>query len=86
MLSYFRISSLLEGISYLIVLCVSFNIISREFVFILGVGHGVLFLVYFVFSLIVSHKQGWSIIVWLLVLLAGVVPVSYTHLTLPTIA
>ena len=77
MLSYFRISSLLEGISYLIILCVSFNIISREFVFLLGVGHGVLFLVYFVFSLIVSHKQGWSIIVWLLVLLAGVVPFAF---------
>jgi len=77
MLKYFRISSLLEGISYLIILCVSFNIISREFIYIIGMAHGALFLLYFIFSLIASHKQGWSILVWLLLLLAAIIPFAF---------
>lgn len=77
MLKYFRISSLLEGISYLIILCVSFNIISREFIYIIGMSHGALFLLYFIFSLIASHKQGWSILVWLLLLLAAIIPFAF---------
>lgn len=77
MLTYFRISSFLEGISYLVILCVSLNIISRELVYIIGMTHGALFVVYFVLSLIASHKQGWSVVVWLLVFLAAVVPFAF---------
>jgi len=39
--------------------------------------HGVLFLGYFIFSLLASHKQGWSVVIWLLVLLAAVVPFAF---------
>ena len=77
MLKLFRVASLLEGFSYLIILCVSLNIISREFVFVIGMTHGVLFLGYFILSLLASHKQGWSVVVWLLVLLAAVVPFAF---------
>jgi integral membrane protein len=77
MLKLFRVASLLEGFSYLIILCVSFNIISREFVFVIGMTHGVLFLGYFIISLLASHKQGWSVVIWLLVLLAAVVPFAF---------
>lgn len=77
MLKLFRIASLLEGFSYLIILCVSLNIISREFVFVIGMTHGALFLGYFLLSLLASHKQGWSVVVWLLVLLAAVVPFAF---------
>ena len=77
MLTYFRISSFLEGISYLVILCVSLNIISRELVYIIGMTHGALFVVYFVLSLIASHKQGWSVVIWLLVFLAAVVPFAF---------
>lgn len=77
MLKIFRVASLLEGFSYLVILCVSLNIISREFVYVIGMTHGVLFLGYFILSLLASHQQGWSVVVWLLVLLAAVVPFAF---------
>jgi len=77
MLNFFRSSSVLEGISYLLILCVSFGIVSREYVFFLGIMHGVLFMLYFVLSLIVSHKQSWSVVIWLLVFLAAIVPFAF---------
>ena len=77
MLKYFRVASLLEGVSYLIILCVTLGIISREFVFTLGMAHGVLFLVYFVLSLMISHKQAWSVVTWLLVFLAAIIPFAF---------
>lgn len=77
MLKVFRAVSLLEGCSYLLILCVSIGVVSREFVFVLGMAHGVLFVLYFLFSLMASHKQGWSVVVWLLVLLAAVIPLAF---------
>ena len=77
MLNIFRISSVLEGISYLMILCVTLGIIDREYVFFLGIMHGVLFMVYVVLSLIVSHKQSWSVIIWLLVFIAAIVPFAF---------
>jgi len=32
---------------------------------------------YFIFSLVASHKYGWSIVVWLLILLASVIPFAF---------
>ena len=82
MLKLFRIASLLEGCSYLLILTASFGIISREFIFPIGMAHGVLFLLYFVLSLLASHKQGWSVGLWLLVLLAAVVPFAFVPVEL----
>ncbi len=77
MLKVFRVASLLEGVSYLLILSVSLEIISREFVFALGMVHGLLFLAYMALSLLASHKQAWSVIVWFLVLLAAIVPFAF---------
>ena len=77
MLKIFRVASLLEGCSYLLILCVSFGLIGRDLVFILGTAHGALFLLYFVLSLLASHRQAWSVIVWLLVLLASIIPFAF---------
>ena len=73
----FRLVSLLEGLSYLIILSVTAGLISRDFVFPLGMAHGLLFMVYLLASLQVSHKQGWSIFVWLLVFFASLVPFAF---------
>ena len=73
----FRILSVLEGLSYLLILSVTFGLISREYVFPLGIGHGILFLGYLILSLRVSHKAGWSIVTWLLVFLAAVIPFAF---------
>jgi len=77
MLKSFRVISLLEGLSYLVILSVTLGFISREYVSILGITHGVLFIAYFLMSLQVSHKQSWSVFVWLLVLCAAVVPFAF---------
>ena len=77
MLNIFRIVSLVEGVSYLLILCVTIGLISREYVFYLGMGHGILFMLYFVFSFLASHKQSWSLIIWLLVFLAAVIPFAF---------
>lgn len=77
MLNFFRSSSVLEGLSYLIILCVSLGLISREYVSVLGMTHGVLFLIYFALSIVVSHKQSWSVFIWLLVFLASLVPFAF---------
>ena len=77
MLKVFRVASLLEGASYLLILCVSLSLVNREFIFPIGMGHGVLFLAYFMLSLLASHKQSWSVVVWILVLFAAVVPFAF---------
>ena len=77
MLKIFRVVSLVEGISYLLILCVTLGVISRDLVFIFGMGHGILFLFYFVLSLLASHQQNWSVSVWLMVLLASIIPFAF---------
>ena len=77
MLKFFRIVSAAEGISLLIILSVTLGLIGREFVYVLGMTHGVIFMLYLVFSLVVSHRLGWSIVTWLLVAAAGSVPFAF---------
>ena len=77
MLKVFRIASILEGISYLVILSVTAGFISREYVSPLGAAHGGLFILYIYLSLQASHKQGWPILVWLLVFLAAIVPFAF---------
>ena len=77
MLKIFRVASVCEGLSFLLILSVSVGIIPREFVYAIGMTHGVLFLLYVVLSLSVSHKQGWSVPVWILVFLASIVPFAF---------
>lgn len=73
----FRLASLSEGITYLLILSVTLGIISRDYVFPLGVVHGILFIAYLMLSLNVSHKQNWSVVVWLLVFFASIVPFAF---------
>lgn len=77
MLNLFRMASLGEGISLLVILSVTLGLISRDYVYVLGMTHGVLFLIYCVLSLLVSHRQGWSVVTWLLTLAAGMVPFAF---------
>jgi len=77
MLKAFRFISLLEGISYLLVLSITFGFISRDIVFHLGMAHGVLFMLYMILSLSVSNSQGWSVIKWLALFAASLVPLAF---------
>ena len=77
MLTTFRFIGILEGCSYLVILSVTFGIIGRDYVYPLGMLHGLLFMLYLVFSLIVGAKKNWSLIVWLLVFFASLVPFAF---------
>ena len=77
MLKLFRIVSVIEGLSYLTILSVTLELISRDYVFKLGMLHGVLFMLYLVISLLVSNKKGWSVITWLALAAASVIPFAF---------
>ncbi len=77
MIKVFRTISILEGLSYLVILSVTLGVIGREWVFPLGMSHGILFFLYLVLSLIVSGKKGWPVWGWLILLLASVVPFAF---------
>ena len=78
MLSFFRMLSLLEGLSLITLLVIAmpakyhFGVVDN--IWMVGMTHGILWLCYFVFSLVVSHLQKWSVMFWMLVLLTSVVP------------
>lgn len=77
MLRFFRTISIIEGLSYLVILCVTLGVISRDYVFMLGMTHGVLFMVYLVVSLLTSNSRGWSVLVWLALFMAALVPFAF---------
>jgi len=77
MFKLFRTISLLEGCSYLAILSVSFGFISRDFVSLLGMAHGILFILYLVLALTVSNKQQWSMVTFFLLFIASIVPLAF---------
>ena len=77
MLNFFRTVSVLEGLSYLAILSVTLGIIPRDYVFPLGMGHGVLFLLYLVLSLAVANNKEWSLKIWIPVFFASVIPFAF---------
>jgi len=81
-LNVFRAISILEGLSYLAILCVAFGALSRDYGFHIGMTHGVLFMLYIVVSLAVAHKQSWSLKIWLPVFLASIIPLAFVGVEL----
>lgn len=77
MLKLFRGVSLIEGASYLLILCVSLGIISRDLVAVIGMGHGVLFILYLLLAMLTAYKYSWPAKTWLLLILASVVPLAF---------
>ena len=80
MLKVFRVISIIEGLSYLLILSVTLGLLSRDFVSVLGMTHGALFTLYMVFSLIVSGQQKWSVIKWLAIFVASLIPLAFIPL------
>lgn len=78
MLSFFRKLSLIEGLSLIILLFVAmpakYQFGYVDSIWQLGMAHGLLWLAHFIFSLVVSHQQKWSVMFWVLVLFASVIP------------
>lgn len=77
MLKFFRTLSFIEGLSLITLLFVAMPAkyqLGYDFLWPVGMTHGLLWLTYFLLSLLVSHKQKWSVMFWLLVLLSSVTP------------
>lgn len=77
-LEQFRKLALAEGVSFLVLLLIAMPLKYmaevKGVVPAIGAIHGALFLGYFIFSLMLSHRLNWSVAFWLLVLLASIVP------------
>ena len=80
MLKTFRIISVLEGLSFLFLLTMAYILQQREYLFFIGMGHGILFMLYFALSLMSSHQQKWSVLFWLMVLMVAVIPFGFIPL------
>ena len=84
MISLFRKVSLLEGLSLVLLLFVAmplkYQFDMPQYVAVVGMTHGILFLLYLLLSVITSHKARWSVGFWLLTLLCSVVPFAFIWL------
>lgn len=78
MIAIFRLISYLEGISYLLILFVTMPLkylfASPEPNKVIGMAHGVLFLLYIVLAFLVRPKKKWNIKTLIIVLLCSIVP------------
>jgi len=80
MLKSFRLLSFVEGLSLLVLLFIAMPAkyqFGHDFVWPVGMTHGLLWMAYGAMSLLVSHLQRWSVAVWLLALLCSVVPLGF---------
>ena len=77
MLKFFRMLSLVEGLSLITLLFIAMPAkyqFGYDFIWPVGMTHGILWLSYVTLSMPVSHKQNWSVMFWMLVLLCSVIP------------
>lgn len=78
MINIFKIVSYLEGISYLLILFVTMPLKylfeSPEPNKIIGMAHGVLFLLYIVLAILIKSEKQWNIKTLAIVLLCSIIP------------
>ena len=83
MLKFFRVLSLVEGLSLIVLLFIAMPAKYRfghDFVWPVGMTHGLLWLAYVLASMLVSHLLRWSVLAWLLALVSSVVPFGFVLL------
>lgn len=78
MKSIFRIVSLLEGVSYLLLLFIATPIKylqdNPEYVKMLGMPHGILFMLYVVLAFVLKKEMKWDTKNFAIILIASVIP------------
>ena len=78
MKNIFRIVSLLEGVSYLLLLFIATPIKylqdNPEYVKMLGMPHGILFMLYVVIAFLIKKEMNWDNKTLGIVLLASILP------------
>tara|TARA_B110000858_G_scaffold144475_1_gene164071 strand:+ start:935 stop:1360 length:426 start_codon:yes stop_codon:yes gene_type:complete len=74
----FRVVALLEGISYILLMTVGlyFKYILNDdsYVKLLGMPHGILFVLYILIAILLNNKENWNIKDLTLILLASLIP------------
>lgn len=78
LLPFFRIVALLEGVSYLLLLFIASPLKwfygDPQYVKLLGMPHGILFMMYVVIAVLISSDMKWSTRTLWIVLIASVLP------------
>ena len=78
MIKLFRITSYLEGISYLLLLGIGVPLKylagNDSLVKTLGMPHGILFMAYIFLAIIITQKMNWDNKTIIIVLIASVIP------------
>jgi integral membrane protein len=78
LLNLFRLIALLEGISYLLLLFIAVPIKylgeDPQYVKLLGMPHGLLFVAYIILAIILGSKLKWKTSTLLYILAASVIP------------
>ena len=78
LLPVFRIVALLEGISYILLLFIATPIKyiyeDPQYVKLLGMPHGILFMAYVVIAVLISSDMKWPTRTFWIVLLASIIP------------
>ena len=78
LLNIFRIVAFLEGVSYLLLLFIATPIKyisdNPEYVKLLGMPHGMLFIVYIILAFLIKSDMKWTSKTFLIVLVASVIP------------
>ncbi|MHB0755227.1 DUF3817 domain-containing protein [Polaribacter sp. M15] len=78
MKNIFRIVSFLEGVSYLLLLFIATPIKylqgNAEYVKILGMPHGILFMLYIVLAIVIKKEMGWDNKSLSIIMLCSVIP------------
>lgn len=77
-LNIFRITAFLEGISYILLLFIAtpikYVIHDEQYVKLLGMPHGILFIGYIVLACMLKNELKWSAKQFTFILLAAIIP------------
>ena len=78
MKSFFRIVAFLEGVSYILLMTLGlyfkYQLDDASYVKLLGMPHGLLFVLYIILAYFVRDDENWSTKDFIIVLLASVIP------------
>ena len=78
MINIYRLTAFLEGVSYILLLFIAvpvkYLLNEALYVKILGMPHGILFILYIIFSIIAKIKYNWNFRKFLVISIASLVP------------
>ena len=74
----FRIIAFLEGVSYILLMTIGlyfkYRLNDDTYVKLLGMPHGVLFILYILIAFLLRKQEQWSFINFVIILLASLIP------------